>query len=161
MTPKSVLTGVSLTASLVVLVSGVAISAQDKQTVHVPNGLAFSEFKGYESWETINVSQSGPRLAVILGNPVMIDAYKAGIPGNGKPFPDGAKMAKIHWDAKKVEASPGQPTVGGALHDVDFMVKDSKRFADGGGCGRSADRAMPIPAKTTDRTRRRPCGSGS
>jgi hypothetical protein len=135
MNRKSMLAGVSITVSLVVLASGVAISAQDKHTVHVTNGLAFSEFRGYESWETINVSQSGPRLAVILGNPVMIDAYKAGIPGNGKPFPDGAKMAKIHWDAKKVEASPGQPTVGGALHDVDFMVKDSKRFADGGGWG--------------------------
>jgi hypothetical protein len=132
---RSMLTGVSIAVSLAVLASGVAISAQDKNTVHVPNGLAFAEFKGYESWETINVSQSGPRLAVILGNPVMIDAYKAGIPGNGKPFPDGAKMAKIHWDAQKVDASPGQPTVGGALHDVDFMVKDSKRFADGGGWG--------------------------
>ena len=74
MTPKSVLTGVSLTASLVVLVSGVAISAQDKQTVHVPNGLAFSEFKGYESWETISISENGGLIATILGNPAMIDA---------------------------------------------------------------------------------------
>jgi hypothetical protein len=131
----SMLTGVSITASLAILVSGVAIPAQDKDTVRVPNGLSFSEFRGYESWETINVSQSGPRIAVILGNPMMINAYKAGIPGNGKPFPDGAKMAKIHWDAKKIEASPGEPTVGGALHDVDFMVKDSKRFSDGGGWG--------------------------
>jgi hypothetical protein len=40
-------------------------------------------------------------VAVILANPVMIDAYRAGIPGNGKPFPDGAKMAKIHWKPKK------------------------------------------------------------
>jgi hypothetical protein len=65
----------------------------------------------------------------------MIDAYKAGIPGNGKPFPDGAKMAKIHWTARKNETAPGQPLVAGPLHDVDFMVKDSKRFADGGGWG--------------------------
>jgi hypothetical protein len=36
----------------------------------------------------------------------MIDAYKAGIPGNGKPFPDGAKMAKVHWNAKKNDAYP-------------------------------------------------------
>ncbi len=74
-------------------------------------------------------------LAAILGNPVMIDAYKAGIPGNGKPFPDGAKMAKIHWNPKKNETYPGQPTVPGTQHDVDFMVKDSKRFADSGGWG--------------------------
>ena len=33
----------------------------------------------------------------------MIKAYQSGIPGNGKPFPDGAKMAKIHWVPKKHE----------------------------------------------------------
>ena len=65
----------------------------------------------------------------------MIDAYKEGVPGNGKPFPDGAKMAKIHWNAKKQEAYPGQPTVPGTQHDVDFMVKDSTRFTDSGGWG--------------------------
>jgi hypothetical protein len=65
----------------------------------------------------------------------MIDAYKEGVPGNGKPFPDGAKMAKIHWSPKKQETYPGQPTVPGTQHDVDFMVKDSKRFADSGGWG--------------------------
>ena len=54
--------------------------------------------------------------------------------GNGKPFPDGAKMAKIHWNPKKLETFPAA-TVPGAQHDVDFMVKDSKRFADSGGWG--------------------------
>ena len=65
----------------------------------------------------------------------MIDAYKQGVPANGKPFPDGAKMAKIHWNPKKQEAYPGQPTVPGTQHDVDFMVKDSTRFADSAGWG--------------------------
>lgn len=115
--------------------SGAATADQDKYTVAVPNGLAFSEFRGYESWETINISQNGPLLAVIVGNQVIVDAFKAGIPGNGKPFPDGARMAKIHWSAKKNDGVPGQSAVGGALHDVDFMVKDSKRFADGNGWG--------------------------
>jgi hypothetical protein len=133
---KRALIGASVAVSLAaVLATGVAISAQDKYTVKVPNGLGFAEFKGYESWETISISHSGKLMAVILGNPTMIDAYKAGIPGNGKPFPDGARMAKIHWEAKKNETAPGQPLVGGTLQDVDFMVKDSKRFADGGGWG--------------------------
>ncbi len=74
-------------------------------------------------------------MAVILGNPAMIEAYKSGIPGNGKPFPDGAKMAKIHWNPKKNEMAPGQPQVPNTLHDIDFMVKDSKRFADSNGWG--------------------------
>jgi Cytochrome P460/Domain of unknown function (DUF5911) len=62
------------------------------------------------------------------------DAYSAGIPGNGKPFPDGAKMAKIHWNPKMMETFP-TATVPGTQHDMDFMVKDSKRFADSGGWG--------------------------
>ena len=126
---------VCMTVSLVMLATGTALASEDKYAVKVPNGLGFSEFKGYESWETISISQNGPHVATILGNPKMIEAYKSGIPGNGKPFPDGAKMAKIHWVPKKNEAAPGPPTVPGSLHDVDFMVKDSKRFADGNGWG--------------------------
>jgi hypothetical protein len=133
---KSMLISMSVAISIAVLASGTAVSAgQDKYSVKVPGGLAFSEFRGYESWQVIAVSHNGDLLAAILGNPAMIDAYKAGIPGTGKPFPDGAKMAKVHWTAKKNEAYPGQPMVPGAQHDVDFMVKDSKRFADSGGWG--------------------------
>ena len=112
------------------------ISAQqDKYTLQVPNGLKFSDFRGYENWQVVAVSQTDNLLKVMVANPIMIDAYRAGIPGNGKPFPDGAKMAKIHWKATKNTAQPGDPTVPGPLDDVDFMVKDSKRFADSGGWG--------------------------
>lgn len=111
-----------------------AISAQDKYAVKVPGGLAFSEFRGYESWEVIAVSRNERLIDVILGNPVMVEAYRGGIPGNGKPFPDGARMAKIHWNPKQNEYFK-DTTVPGILHDVDFMVKDSGRFADGGGWG--------------------------
>lgn len=122
-----------IAVSLAVL-GGMALAAQDKYTVKVPDGLAFSEFRGYESWQAVAVSQSG-KLALILANPTMIDAYQAGYPGNGKPFPDGAKLAKIHWIQKKSETAPAPTMVPGALHDVDFMAKDSKRFADSGGWG--------------------------
>src|ERR1700738_1311068 len=132
---KSSLISLSISVSIAVLAAGVAISAQDKYTVQVPNGLAFSDFRGYEDWPVIAISENGGKIAVIVGNPVMIDAYKEGVPGIGKPFPDGAKMAKIHWNPKKDEAMPGEPTVPGTQHDVDFMVKDSKRFADSGGWG--------------------------
>ena len=115
-----------------------AISRQNKYALKVPNGLAFSEFKGYESWPVIAISHNGNTLAAILGNPAMINAYKAGIPGNGKPFPDGAKMVKVHWIAKVNPDEPGAPTVPGNQHDVDLMVKDSKRFADSGGWGYGA-----------------------
>ena len=132
---KSTLISVGISVSIIVLAAGAAISAQDKYALEVPGGLAFSEFRGYEDWPVIAISENGGKLAVIMGNPVMIEAYKEGVPDNGKPFPDGAKMAKIHWIPKKQETYPGQPTVPGTQHDVDFMVKDSKRFADSGGWG--------------------------
>jgi len=126
-------------AAVALAISAVAVafsmSAQDKYSLKVPNGLAFSEFKGYEDWPVIAISENGGLIAVILGNRAMIDAYRAGAPGNGKPFPDGARMVKIHWNPKKNEAYPGQPTVPNTQHDIDLMVKDSKRFADSGGWG--------------------------
>jgi len=129
---KTMLT-IPVIAGVLCFVGNGANSAQDKYTflakllrkvsVKVPNGLAFSEFRGYEAWQVVSISQDGDHIAAILGNPVIIKAYLAGIPGNGKPFPDGAKMAKIHWDPKKMETFPAA-TVPGTQHDVDFMVKD-------------------------------------
>jgi hypothetical protein len=129
--------GIQVTLSVAVFFSvliALATAAQDKYTVKVTNGLSFSEFRGYESWQIVSISQDGPLVAAILANPVMIKAYMAGAPGNGKPFPEGSKMAKIHWIPKKMEVFPAA-TVPGNQHDVDFMVKDSKRFADSGGWG--------------------------
>src|ERR1700722_18913615 len=114
--------------------STVSKSTVDKYTLKVPNGLAFSEFRGYDSWQLVSISQDGPLMAATLADPVMIKAYQAGAPGNGKPFPDGAKLAKIHWNPKKMETFAAA-TVPGTQHDMDFMVKDSKRFADSGGWG--------------------------
>jgi hypothetical protein len=116
------------------VLAALALAAEDKYTVKVPGGLALSEFRGYEGWQAISISRNEKVVAAILGNPAMIDAYRSGIPGNGKPFPDGAKMAKIHWAPKPNEFFP-EATVPGKLVNVDFMVKDSKRFADGGGWG--------------------------
>ena len=82
-TPRSVLaTSVAAGAAIAVVLAvlgGRAISAQDKYTVQVPNGLAFSEFRGFEDWPTVAVSQTGDLIEVILANPMMIDAYRAGV----------------------------------------------------------------------------------
>ena len=90
-----------IVAVVLAVLGGMALAQKDKYTVQVPNGLAFSEFRGYEDWPVIAISENGGKIAVTVGNPVMIDAYKEGVPGNGKTFPDGAKMAKIHWNPKK------------------------------------------------------------
>jgi len=115
---------------LAVLVGGRAMSAQDRSTLQVPNGLAFSDFKGYEDWPAIAVSQTGETIEVIVGNPAMISAYRAGVPGNGKPFPDGSRIAKIEWKPKKNTEAPFDVRVPDTLQDVFFIEKNSKKFPD-------------------------------
>jgi Cytochrome P460 len=117
------------------IVSGVAISAQDKYTVRLPDGLAFSDFKGYEDWQLISSSRTDDRLKVILGNPTIIAAFKSGIPANGKPFPDGSKIAKVQWKPKKSTEATFVVDVPDTLADLFFMEKDTKRFPETGGWG--------------------------
>jgi len=111
------------------------VFADNKDTVAVPDGgLALSDFRGYEKWQVIGASDSNGLIAVIVGNPEMIAAYQSGLPAEGKKIPDGARMVKIHWNAiKSPDGFPAQ--VPGTLHDIDTMVKDSKRFAATGGWG--------------------------
>jgi hypothetical protein len=114
---------------------GTALSAQDKYTLQLPNGVPFSDFKGYEGWQLVSVAQTDERLKVMVANPTMIDAYKAGIPGNGKKFPDGSKIAKIQWKPKKSTEAPFAVNVPDHLADLFLMEKDSRRFAKSGGWG--------------------------
>jgi hypothetical protein len=119
-----------------------AFAAQDKYSMSVPGGVAFSEFKGYEDWRTISVSQMEGQsvLRAILGNSIAMEAAGEGTPGNGKPVPDGARMAKIVWKQRKItDVAPfsvkAPDTVPDTLEAVEFMVKDSKRFPDTHGWG--------------------------
>jgi hypothetical protein len=101
--PSSVL--VIITAVPAIL-GGIAFGAQDRYTLKVPNGLAFSDFRGYENWEAVAVSQTENGIKVIVANSTMMAAYRDGIPANGKLFPDGSMVAKIEWTSKKnVEAA--------------------------------------------------------
>ncbi|HEX4165532.1 MAG TPA: cytochrome P460 family protein [Bryobacteraceae bacterium] len=129
---------------LVAVVGGWTIAAQDKQdkyTLSVPGGLAFSDFRGYEGWQAVgpSLTDAANVIRLIVANPVMIDAYKEGVPGNGKPFPDGSKVAKIEWKPKKLTDPPFSvntpDTVPGDLTVVEFIEKDSKRFSDTHGWG--------------------------
>ncbi len=132
MTRRHVTAGLISAASAFVLT--LTVVAQDQQA-KVPNGLALSEFKGYDTWQTIAPSQTDDGLKAILGNSTMIDAYKAGFPENGRAVPDGAAIAKIEWSRKSNDASPYAVNVPGTLKTASFMVKDAKRFADTGGWG--------------------------
>jgi hypothetical protein len=128
-------------AGLIAVMGGWALAAPDKYTVKVPNGLSFSEFRGYEDWQAVAPSQTEALnvMRLIVANPVMINAYKEGVPGNGKPFPEGSKIAKIEWRPKKVTDPPFSAstpdTVPADLTEVEFIEKDSKRFPDTHGWG--------------------------
>jgi hypothetical protein len=125
--PFPVIVIIAMTAAAL---GGIALAAQDKYTLKVPNGLAFSEFRGYENWQDVAVSQTENGIKVILANPAMMKAYRSGIPGNGKPFPDGSKVAKIEWTSKKSAESPYSVMVPDTLKSVSFIEKDTKRFPD-------------------------------
>jgi hypothetical protein len=132
---NSRVTPVTTIAVVLAVLGGSAISAQDKYTLQVPNGLAFAEFRGYEDWLPVAVSHAGDRLKVILANPVMIEAYRAGVPGNGKPFPEGSKIAKLQWSFKKSTEAPFVVDVPDRATQAFLIEKDSKRFPKTGGWG--------------------------
>ena len=142
---KTTLFGVVVIVALVLIVLGGRSSAgqdkQDKYTLQIPGGLAFSEIKGYEQWQVVGPSftEAAKVLRVIVANPVMIKAYQEGTPRNGKPFPDGSKIVKIEWRPKKLTDPPFSAntpdTVPGDLAEVEFIVKDSKKFPDTHGWG--------------------------
>jgi Cytochrome P460 len=94
---SKIIRGMFVVGMVLTGLAGAARTAQDKYTVKVPGGLAISEFRGYENWQLVSLSLDQGHFAAILANSEMIKAYKEGFPENGKPFPDGAKMAKIHW----------------------------------------------------------------
>ncbi len=100
-----------------------AFAAQDRFALKIPDGLAFSDFRGYETWQYVAVSQTESSLKVIAANDAMIKAYRDGVPGDGKLFPDGAKIAKIEWSFKKNTASPYFVTVLDMLKTVAFIEK--------------------------------------
>src|SRR3954463_1563093 len=124
-------------AAAVLAALGTAVYAQvsDKYSLKSPSGIAFSDFKGYEDWPVVSSARTDEVLKVIVANPVMIEAYKAGIPGNGRPFPEGSKIAKLQWKPKKSAEAPFAVDVPDVFTQAFVIEKDSKRFPDSGGWG--------------------------
>jgi hypothetical protein len=120
---------------LFMLIGGAVLADQDKYALVAPNGIAFSEFRGYEQWQDVAESATDTGIKAILANPVMIEAYKKGIPGNGEPFPDGSVVVKIQWYKVQNPVSPYSVEVPSTLKSVAFIEKDSKRFPNTSGWG--------------------------
>jgi len=149
---KSRLT-IGIAAAALFTLAGATVFAQDKQdkyTLKTPSGIAFSEFKGYEDWVVVSSALTpNDRLKVMVANPTMIAAYRAGIPGNGQPFPDGSKIAKLQWKFKKSTEAPFDVNVPDTFAEAFLMVKDSKRFPDSGGWGYALFNYDPATDKFT------------
>jgi hypothetical protein len=132
---RQVLTIAISVAALSILIGITVLAQQDRYSLKVPDGLAFSEFKGYDTWQDVAVSETEGSVKAILGNPATIRAYKEGIPENGQPFPDGSQLVKIEWTKKKNPVSPYFVQVPDTLKSVSFMEKDSTKFPDTHGWG--------------------------
>ena len=132
---------ISAAVLTVAVLGAMAVYAQnkdknnDKYTLKSPSGIEFADFKGYEDWSVISSARTDEVLKVIVGNPTMIAAYKAGIPGNGQPFPDGSKVAKLQWKPKKSTEAQFAVDVPDVFKQAFVMEKDSKRFPKSGGWG--------------------------
>lgn len=112
-----------------------ALGAQDKYQLKSPGGIAFSDFRGYEDWAVVSSARTDDVLKVIVANPIMIKAYKSGVPGNGKPFPEGSMIAKLQWKPKKSTEAPFVVDVPDVFAQAFLMKKDSKKYLKTGGWG--------------------------
>ena len=141
---------------MLAVLGGTAVYAQDKYSLKSPSGIAFSDFTGYEDWAVVSSARTDEVLKVIVANPTMIKAYKAGVPGNGQPFPDGSKIAKLQWKPKKSTEAPFAVDVPDVFTQAFVMEKDSKdsrKAADGDThCSTTKPHptsSRPIPAPQT------------
>jgi hypothetical protein len=150
------------TAVAVLTVLGVVVlyaqgQNSDKYSLISPSGIAFSDFRGYEDWADVSSAHTDERLKVIVGNPTMIKAFKAGIPLNGQRFPDGSMIVKLQWTPKKSTEAPFVVDVPDVFKEAFVMEKDSKRFSKSGGWGyavfnydAASDKFSPDPKSPSD-----------
>jgi len=148
MTGKSKLT-IAITTVVLAALAATAVFAQDKYSLKSPSGIAFSDFRGYEDWAVVSSAKTDEVLKVIVANPTMIKAYKAGVPGNGQPFPDGSKIAKLQWKPKKSTEAPFVVDVPDVFSQAFLMEKDAKKFPKSGGWGYALFNYEPASDKFT------------
>src|SRR3981189_3777123 len=126
---------IAIATAVFAALGGVAVYAADKYALITPSGVTFSDFKGYEDWAVVSSARTDEVLKVIVANPTMIEAYKAGIRGNGQPFPDGSRITKLQWKPKKSTEAPFVVDVPDVFTQAFVIEKDSKRFPNSGGWG--------------------------
>jgi hypothetical protein len=126
---------IAIGAAVIAVLVATAGHAQDKYSLKSPGGIAFSDFRGYEDWAVVSSARTEEVLKVIVANPMMIKAYKAGTPGNGQPFPDGSMIVKLQWKPKKSAEAPFVVDVPDVFSQAFVIEKDSRRFPKSAGWG--------------------------
>ena len=115
----------------VILASTSTFVIADGKVPPAPNGIELPT--GYKDWRVIATShrEDNKTLRVILGNDKAIEAARA---GDTSPWPDGSILGKLVWkdDAHEQWA---KATVPGTFVHAEFMIKDSKQYAQTGGWG--------------------------
>ncbi len=126
---------VATAVAVLAVLGAAAVYAQDKYSLKSPSGIAFSDFRGYEDWSVVSSARTDEILKVIVADPTMIKAYKAGVPGNGQPFPEGSMIVKLQWKLKKSTEAPFAVEVPDVFVQAFVMEKNNKRFPNTGGWG--------------------------
>jgi hypothetical protein len=150
--------------ALLAILGGAVLNAKgqdtDKYSLKSPDGIAFSDFRGYEDWSTVSSARQAEVLKVIVANSAMIKAFKAGVPLNGKAFPEGSMIVKLQWSPKKDTEATFDVEVPDAFKQVFVMEKDSKRFPKTGGWGYAVFNYDAASNKfTADPTSHADCGN--
>jgi len=126
---------VATTVAVLAVLVATVVYALDKYSLKSPSGIAFSDFRGYEDWAVVSSARTDEVLKVIVANPTMTKAYKAGVPGNGQPFSDGSMIVKLQWKPKKSTEAPFVVDVPDVFTQAFVIEKDGKRFPKSGGWG--------------------------
>lgn len=120
----------SIIASFIGLLCVAAVAATTAAPP-APNGIAMPE--GYKDWRVISLTDrtDNHTMRAILGNDAAVTAART---GRTKPWPDGAILAKVAWKTT-TSAHWNTAMVPGEFVQVEFMIKDAKKYAATGGWG--------------------------
>ncbi|GFE62743.1 cytochrome P460 family protein [Geobacter sp. AOG2] len=119
--------GIACTCAALLMVASSVVAAQRPVA---PNGIAcYSDFM---EWKVVAPSyrEDKGQIRIITGNKIAVAALHAG----KKPLPDGSVLAKVAWKAEKHPSFP-VATVPAGFAQVEFMVKDAKKYKETGGWG--------------------------
>jgi Cytochrome P460 len=117
--------------AVTLMLAASTVNSAERHVQPAPNGIEMPKY--YKNWQLIGVSHRTDKnsLRAILGNAI---AVKAAQEGQTKPWPEGAILAKLAWKDSSHPLFPAA-TVPSELQHVEFMIKDSKKYASTQGWG--------------------------